>query len=316
MDYLATIRRGFEHTWNNKFLWALGFLAALGSAGGGFSNSNYSIDSGNSAAIESMMTPERIAALSAGALAFGCIAFIVGIILWLVSLSARGGLIGAVAQLERGSAKPSFGSAFRMGWRRVGRLVGMTIVLYIVPIILFIVVMVGFVGAVGGMAYFASGANDPSAMMAGIGGIALVFMCLLCLLIPIAVALSFIYAFAFRGIVLRDLGVMDSIRHGWRVTRGHLGEIILLGLAFFLIGIIILILTAAIIAPIALLVGVPMMALMDSNATFLQGVLAVLGIVIGLVVFALISAVTTSWQSATFTLAYMQWTGKDVLVEA
>ena len=96
---------------------------------------------------------------------------------------------------------------------------------------------------------------------------------------------------------LRDMGVMDSIRHGWQVVRAHLGEIILLGLAFFLVGIIILIIAAAIIAPIVLLVGVPMVALMESNATFLQGLLAVLGIVLGLIVFALISAITISHAS-------------------
>lgn len=314
MDYMATIRRGLELTWNNKFLWVLGFLAALGS-GASFSNSNYSVNSGDPAAMAGWMTPERMAALTTGLVAFGCIAFIVGILLWLVSLSARGGLIGAVAQLERGAAKPSFGGAFRMGWRRIGRLVGMTIVLYIVPVILFIILMFGFVAVAGGLAFIASGTEDPGAALAGAGGLALVFMCLLCLLIPLAIVLSLIYAFAFRGIMLRDLGVMDSIRHGWQVVRKNLGQILLLGLAFFLIGIIILILTAAIIAPLALLVGVPMVALMESDATFLQGLLAVLGIVVGLVIFALVSAVTTAWQSATFTLAYMQWTGKDVLVE-
>lgn len=314
MDYMATIKRGWQLTWNNKFLWVLGFLAALGS-GSGFSNSNYSANSSDAGAMAAWMTPERIAAMTAGLIAFGCIAFIVGIILWLVSLSARGGLIAGVAQLERGATAPTMGSAFRMGWRRIGRLVGMTLVLYVVPAILFGVVMAGFLGAAGGLAYFSNSANDPGAMMAGLGGVALVFMCLLCLLIPIAIALSLVYAFAFRGIILRDLGVMDSIRHGWQVVRKNLGEILLLGLAFFLIGILILIVTAAIIAPIALLVGVPMVALMESNATFLQGLLAVLGLVLGLIVFALISAITTAWQSATFTLAYMQWTGKDVLVE-
>ncbi len=315
MDYMATIKRGWQLTWNNKFLWVLGFLAALGS-GSAFSNSNYSANSSNAGAMAEWMTPERIAAITAGLAAFTCIAFIVGIILWLVSLSARGGLIAGVAQLERGATAPTVGSAFRLGWRRVGRLVGMTLVLYIVPMILFIILMVAFFAVAGGLAYVGeSMMEDPSGLMAGLGGLALVFMCLLCLLIPIAVALSLIYAFAFRGIILRDLGVMDSIRHGWQVVRKNLGEILLLGLAFFLIGIIILVVTAAIIAPIALLVGVPMVALMESNATFLQGLLAVLGLVLGLIVFALVSAITTAWQSATFTLAYMQWTGKDVLVE-
>ena len=71
---------------------------------------------------------------------------------------------------------------------------------------------------------------------------------------------------------------------------------------------------AAILAPIALVVGVPLIALSGTDATVLTGILAVLGVVVGLVVFALISAIATSWQSSTFTLAYLEWTGKNVTV--
>lgn len=313
MNYLDVIKRGFAHTWNNKFMWALGFLAALGS-GLSFSNSNYNLNSGDSTAIAQWMTPERMAALSAGLVAFGCIAFIVGIILWLVSLSAYGGLIVGATQMERGLAKPTFRSAFGAGWRRVWRLVGMSIVLYAVPVIIGIVLIVLLIGAAGGAALMASGMEDPSGVMAGLGGLALVLVCLLCLLVPLVLVLSLIYPFAFRGIMLRNLGVMDSIRHGWQTLKAHLGEIILLALAFFLIGIIVIIVAAAILVPVALVVGVPFVALMDSNAGVLQAILAVLGIVIGLVVIALVSAISTAWQSSTFTLAYLEWTGKDVTI--
>lgn len=314
MDYMGTIRRGLEHTWKNKFLWVLGFLAALGS-GSGFSNSNYSFNSGDTAALENWLTPERAAALTAGLTAFACVAVIVGIILWLVSLSARGGLISAVAQLETGSAKPTFGSSFRAGWRRVGRLVGMTILLFIIPVILVGILLAAFLVPVTGMAVAAGSADDPSGLIAGMGGMALLFCCLLIGVILVSFVLSLIYAFAFRGIILRDMRATESIRHGWQVLKSNLGDILLLGLAFFLIGIAVLILATAILVPVALVVGVPIIMLAQSDATFLQGLLAVLGILIGIIVFALISAFTTAWQSSTFTVAYLQWTGKNVTLE-
>jgi len=313
MNYLDVIKRGFALTWNNKFMWALGFLAALGS-GASFSNSNYRMNSGDPAAMGQWLTPERMAALSAGLVAFGCIAFIVGIILWLVSLSAYGGLIVGATEMERGLGKPTFRSAFGAGWRRVWRLVGMSIVLYAIPVIIGIVLTVLFIGAVGGAAFVGAGMEDPGALTAGLGGVALVLACLLCLLVPFLILLSLIYPFAFRGIMLRNLGVMDSIRHGWQTVRAHLGEIILLVLAFFLITIIVFIVALAILTPVALVVGVPFVALMDSNAGVLQAILAVLGIVIGLLVIALVSAISTAWQSRTFTLAYLEWTGKDVTI--
>lgn len=315
MDYIDTIKRGFAHTWNNKFMWVLGFLAALGS-GNSFSGSNSSFNSNDPGMMAEWMTPERMAALSAGLVAFGCVAFIVGIILWIVSLGARGGMIGAVAQMEQGTGKPTFRNAFRMGWRKVWRLAGMTIALYIVPVILMIILVVGFIAVAGGAAFMAAGMEDPSAIGAGIGGLALVFFCLMCLMIPLFLALSLIYPFAFRGIILRDLGAIDSIRHGWRVLRENLGEIILLGLAFFLVNILIFLVAAAVLVPVALVVGVPMAMLSGSEATVLTGILAVLGVIVGIVVFALVAAIATSWQSSTFTVAYLQWTKKELLVNA
>ena len=313
MDYIGTIKRGFAYTWEHKFLWALGFLAALGS-GSSFSSSNYSSNGGNMTGMEQWMTPERMAALTGGLIAFSCVAVIVGIILWLVALSARGGLIGAIAQMEQGTGKPTFRSAFRMGWGKVWRLAGMTIVLYIVPFILFIALAAAFIIPVTGLVFAASGGEDMSGMAAALGGVGLVAMCLLCLLIPFTIVLSLIQPFAFRGIVLRDMGIREGLRHGWQTLKAHLGDIILLSLAFFLVNIMILIVAAAIMVPVALVVGVPLIALSGSDATVITGILAVLGIVIGLVVFALVSAIATAWQSSTFTLAYLQWTGKPIAV--
>ena len=313
MDYVDTIKRGFAHTWNNKFMWVLGFLAALGSGAAG-SNSNYQFNSNDAQELSTWATPERMAAMTAGLATFACVAFIVGIILWLVALSARGGMIGAVAQMEQGTGKPTFRSAFRMGWSKVWRLAGMTIVLYIVPFILFIALAAAFIIPVTGLVFAAGGGEDMSGMAAALGGVGLVAMCLLCLLIPFTIVLSLIQPFAFRGIVLRDMGIREGLRHGWQTLKAHLGDIILLSLAFFLVNIMILIVAAAIMVPVALVVGVPLIALSGSDATVITGILAVLGIVIGLVVFALVSAIATAWQSSTFTLAYLQWTGKPIAV--
>ena len=313
MDYIDTIKRGFAHTWNNKFMWVLGFLAALGS-GSSFSNSNYQFNSNDAEQLGAWATPERMAALTAGLAAFACVAIIVGIILWLVALSARGGMIGAVAQMEQGTGKPTFREAFRMGWSKVWRLAGMTIILFIVPFILFIALGVAFIVPVAGLAISSGGGEDLSAMSTALGGVGLVALCLLCLLIPFTIVLSFIQPFAFRGIVLRDMGIRESLRHGWNTLKSHLGEIILLGLAFFLVNILIFIVAAAILVPVALAVGVPLAMLAESDATVITGILAALGIVVGLIVFALISAIATAWQSSTFTLAYLQWTGKPAVV--
>ncbi len=81
----------------------------------------------------------------------------------------------------------------------------------------------GFAGSLA--AALGAGASMDSNALAGLLGTAgFVFLCLLCLLIPLTLVLNLIYAFAYRGIVLRDMAVMDSIRHGWRVVRENVLE--------------------------------------------------------------------------------------------
>jgi hypothetical protein len=319
MEYSNIIKRGWNYTWNNKFLWVLGFLAALGS-GSGFGSSNFSTGPGDPQSMEALapfMTPEGIAAMTTGLIAVGCVAFIIGILLWLVSLIARGGLINAVAELESGvdsamqPTKPTFGSAFRAGWRRVARLAFMTILLFVVPIILFVVLVIAFLVPAFTLAIGSGGDESMSAIGSVLAGLGLVAFCMICLLVPLTIVLSFIYPFAFRGIVLGGLGVMDSIRHGWRVLRDNLGQILVLGLIFLAINILVWVVVAAIAAPIGFLVGVPLFRTGLSDLSVLQWVTIGLGTVVGLVIFGLISAIFTAWQSSTFTLAYLQWTGKE-----
>lgn len=311
MDYVATLRRGWELTWNNKWLWLLGFLAALGSGGSFGNSSNYSVDSGDLSGTPGSISPELGVALAGGALVLLCIAFIIGILLWLVSLASKGGLITAVADLDRGQ-DTRFGTAFRQGWRKVLSLVGMTLLLYSVVIILGIILAIGFAGTLA--AAIAAGTSGDSDALAGLLGTAgVVFLCLLCLLIPLSLILSLIYPFAYRGMMLRNMGVVESIRHGWAVLRANLGHILLLGLIFFVIGIVIGLISAAIIGLLGFSTGLFGALMSGTEPTTAQIVAAIVGFLATAVVFAIISAIVTAWRSATFTLAYEQWTGKAAL---
>ncbi len=314
MDYMGTLRRGWEIAWNNKWLWILGFLAALGGGGSFGSSSNYSVGSGDVSGTPPNITPEMMSAIIGGAFLILCIAFIVGILLWLVSLASRGGLITAVSELDHGQ-KTRFGTAFRQGWRRVLPLVGMTLVLYAVPIILAIILIIGFAGSViSAVAAGTSGNSDALSALLGTAGV--VFLCLLCLLVPLSIVLSLIYPFAYRGMMLQNMGVMDSIRHGWAVLRSHLGDILVLGLIFFVIGFVLGLIAAGIFGLLGLGSGLFGALMSGQQPTSAQIAAAVVGSLVAAVVFAIVSAIFTAWRSATFTLAYEQWTGKDVLKDS
>ena len=315
MNYMDTLKRGWQVTWNNKWLWLLGFLAALGSGGGFGSSANTSMDSstvtpGTTPNIE----PGMIAAIIGGAALVFCIAFVVGILLWLVSLASKGGLITSVAELDRGQPS-SFGRAFRQGWRKLLPLVGMTLLLFSVLIVLGIILAVGFAGTIA--AAIGAGTSGGSDALAGILGTAgFVFLCLLCLLIPLSLVLNLIYPFAYRGIMLRDMPVVDSIRHGWRVLREHLGEILILGLIFFVINLIIGAISLGIIGLLGVSSGLISSLMAGGELTTTQIVAGIVGVLAAGLIFAIISAIFTAWRSATFTLAYEQWTGKEALKDS
>lgn len=304
MDYGDTIRRGWNVAWDNKWLWLLGFLAALGS--GISSTSNYSVNSEDMAGATGGISPEMATALAGGVLLLVCLFFIIGVLLWLVSLAARGGLITAVSDLDKGQ-KSSFGQAFRQGWRKVLPLAGMTILLFAVLFVLIFILAVVFAGTIAGA--IASAASDNQGIAAVLGSLGIALLCLLCLVLPLGILLSLIYPFAYRGMMLRGMGVVDAIRHGWRVLRDHLGPILLLGLIFFVISLIISFIVAAIVAAVGIGGGLFSLLLTGGEVTTAQMVAAGLGLLAVTLVFAAINAVITTWRSATFTLAYEQWTG-------
>lgn len=307
MDYGELISRAWRITWNNKFLWVLGFLAALGSTGGGGSGgrATWTNDQFNWSEFA------RIGALLGGLI---CLGLIIGLILWLLSLVAKGGLISAAWRLDEGE-KLTLGDAFGTGTRHLGRLIGVTLLLY-APIILLVVGALGIIFvAIGGWLTIADINNfgDPGAFPAGVGFAILCIVGLLCLLIPLGIVITFIYPFAIRGTVLQNLGVTDSISHGWRVLRENLAEIILLAILFLVINVIYGFVIGIVLLPPALILFAPLAAMSFEGRSF--GPLEILliagaGLCIGLIGAALQSILTT-WQSTTFTLAYKQFTGKQ-----
>ena len=189
------------------------------------------------------------------------------------------------------------------------------LLVFAVVIVLGIILAIGFAGTLA--AALGAGASMDSNALAGLLGTAgFVFLCLLCLLIPLTLVLNLIYAFAYRGIMLRDMPVMDSIRHGWRVVREHVGEILLLGLIFFVVNLIIGAVATGIIGLLGISSGLFGLMMSGGEPTTTQIVAGIVGVLATFIIFAIISAIFTTWRSATFTLAYQQWTGKDTLKDS
>ncbi len=321
MDYGNILRRSWDVIWNHKFMLVLGFLAALGSGvsgGGGGNNANYTFDGTEFDAIPQISENLGAVIAAAGAVVAGllCFFFIVAIVLWLVRLTAQAGMIDAAYRLDAGE-KVTFGEAISAGWHKLGRMIGINILLFGV---FFLMAIVGVIVLALGIGATAAGAaaseGDFGALLAGLGmGIFALICCLMCVFLLVAIVVNVLYPFAQRAAILEDMGVIASIGRGWQVIKENLGEVIILLLLFMLLGFLVGAVTFAVFIPIAALSFAPMGIRLFGGGTFeVMDILVASGGLLCMVLFgAAINAIYVAFRSSVFTLAYGEFTSKKLV---
>jgi hypothetical protein len=306
MDYGKVLGRAWEITWRWKVLWILGFLAALGSGsgGGGGGGTSYTTTSNDwgywgYSFYEPYIAPGLVAAI----IGVACLAIIIGIAIWVVSVIARGGLIAGVQQVEE-EGHTSFGLAWRAGARRFWTLFGISI-LAAIPLI--ILVVVGIVIII--MMFVGSGFAFESSDAAGAAGIVTSILCggvFCCGMVIVAIILQQIRIYAERAAILEDLGWIEAFSRGWNVLKANLGPTIVFWLIFFVIGIAFFIAIAAVLAATAF-PFIALVANIDPGPWLLAPICC--GGLVFVIVAALINAIVQTFTSATWTLAYRDMIG-------
>lgn len=317
MDYGNLLSRAWRIVWNNKFLFVLGFLAALGGGGGGGggagSNAQFSFGSGDFGITRGNIDDLTRFFARYGSLMLGlaCAGVVILVVLWLVRLTAQAGLISAVARIDAGE-KLSFGEAFSAGISKLGRMVGINAIMY-GPFTLVGFIAAAFALATAGTAILntlAGGSTrDIEAIVGSLGFLAFCFACLACLMIPLIILVTAIYPFAQRGAVLQDLGVTDSISHGWNIVRQNLGDVILLIVLFVVLSFVFGFVLAIVLIPFAFLaLGPAIIDIVSSDIVRAVDVVLIVagGICLGLLAAA-INAFMVAFRSTAVTLAYQEF---------
>jgi hypothetical protein len=322
MDYGYILKRAGEIVWRHKFLWALGFLVALGSGGGGGGGNNFNFNFGSNGELDEAALQqfeqaaahfqEFLAAYTALFIGLACIATVLGFIFWLARLVAEAGLVDAVNKIEDGETS-NFGAAMSAGAAALLRVIGLRIILAL-PFILILGVMalLGF-GVFGGA--IAAAVNESSAGLgAALGALGLMLACLIpliCILFILGLIVYGIDLFAVRGIVTRNMGVIEGLQHGWQTLRNNLLEAVVTALVLWVIGLLFGFVVAAVVFPFGLLFAAPTFfsLLADGNISF--SALATTGVGFGClgIVAAVVNSIWLAYQSTTFTLAYRHFTG-------
>ncbi len=310
MDYNKLLSRSWNIVWRNKALWLLGFMASL-AAGGGRAGNSYSSGNGE-------MSPEMLTTIGVTAVLLSFLVFIISIAIWGVSTVARGGLIGSVALLDDDdSLTLTVGESIQPGLSAFWRIIGIGVLLSLPFILLFGVMTVIMFVMVGGTAVLSAvseNSGDFDALFSTLGTMISCFVFFLCLLFPIGITVQLVQAFAVRGTVLRDFGIVESIQHGWDIVRQNIGEILLLGLLFFGIGIIYGIGIGILMIPVAFIMIAPMVgSMMNGEAMSMITIFwSICSGIVTVLLGAALSSILTAWRSAAFTLAYKKFTSKTV----
>lgn len=310
MDFGKVLGRAWEITWRWKMLWVLGFLAALGQGGGGsYPQYNYTFSEQD---IEPWLykpgyaLEEFLGGIFALVIGLCCLAVIIAIVLWVISIIARGGLIAAVQQVEL-EGETSFGKAWRAGARKFWSLFGLGF-LAALPIILLVIVgiIIFSVGIFSGVSLLEL--NEDAGIISmifitiGCGG----FLC--CGLFILTIVLEQIRIYGERAALLEDLGWIDAFKRGWQVLVENIGATLILWLIFFALGIVIFGITFVVI----MILMVPMMGLfLTTDPGWQLFIPLCLGGAVGTIVYAVIRSIIVAFTSSTWTLAFMELTRDD-----
>ena len=170
MDYGNLISKTWDIIWKNKFLILLGVLVALSGFGGGGGNPAQFASSGNDLDWQNFPRFDYeygspIQNLDLPLIAVGGIVllvaflFLVGLVLWTLGTISRGGLISAVNEIELGNPT-NFSEAFRAGWQKGWRLIGIGLVPALPGLILIFTSLITL-GVYGGFEVLSRGVNNP-----------------------------------------------------------------------------------------------------------------------------------------------------------
>jgi hypothetical protein len=312
------LTRAWQITWKNKSLWVFGFLIALVSetASGGSNSINLrnQISDANLSTKSEFLPPEirnfiewlnNIDWNSAwvyAALAVGCF-LILWILLTLLSIRAHGGLIAGILKADTGEPI-MVREAWSMGARYFGRLLAVALIDFLVRLVM---ALVAFLVLFGSFMLSLTGPSYDSQFSSFSILLPFLLICpMFCCIFAASTLLSFYMYFAKLAVVIEDLKVGASFRRAWKVIKGSIGPLVIIGLIVYVLalgmGVLSMLLTAPAIGVV--LAGIwPMvneMGMLNMPLLYLAGVLFLLSVPVGW----LVSAVWVTWSNAVYALAY------------
>lgn len=291
MDYGRLVSRAFTITLRHRFLWWLGIVAALGGAGSNQPHFSFT----------RQLSDETFRQIEQWVMAHLALVVTLGILLALqllallvLSVMARAGLISAVAALER-EQPTDFGRALRVGYSAFWRIVAISLLVGLALLGILALLAAPVVVLALAMIYWA-------AVLLGM----LFFLCFF----AVALYAGVLWLYATRSIVIEGSGVSASLARGHETILRFKGESALIWLIAFAVSLALsigVLVAVGIVAVLLGLAGYGLYQVVGLTPTVIYGVLFGLPLLAGLLFLSGLAAV---YQSAYWTLAYLELTGR------
>jgi hypothetical protein len=318
MQYGALLSRAWHIIWRNKIIWVFGFLAALGSGGGGGGNFRFNVPSSGRVGggglppglertlVNVFSNPAVVITIVVVLILIG---LIISLVIALIAALGHGAMVDMVREADETEA-----TRFSTGWRTgLRRMLPVFLIRFLLGLPTVIIILAGIAP------FFLSfiplitsaGSRDAERLFAG-GMLTTLFLCFfpaLCVGVLLAIPLDVLGTLSIRALVLEDQGIWGSIRRGWVIFTGNLGDVVVVWLIFLLIGIGIFVVVGLPLAVAAFAVLFPLALMAVTSPIFVLPILLA-GILLWLV-SAAIRSIIEAYASTAWTLAYRQFIARS-----
>lgn len=293
IPYIEILKQAGRIVWQHRFLLWFGLLMALGSPGSfNIGSNNEDFGKQGEAAKNFFENHWQIV------LAITVMLFIVGIILFLISLIAKAGLVRSVNLVNQNKktnfkegppeAKASFRAGWRSGKKYLGKLFKLAILFFLATFMVMIILAVPVI-------YLVIAKSWVSAVLVGLLAIAI--------LIPIMFVFSLTKIFAEFYIILSDLRVRSAIEAGYNLLLKNIGNSIIFGLLLLAVSLA----AGIVLLPVA---GIALVILVPTGAVFFYlskiafAIFLAIAILLFLAAILFVSAIFQAYRQTAWTLFF------------
>jgi len=324
MNHINILKRALNITINYRALWIFGILLALtsgsGSGSGGGSNSSSpntdpNFNWQNPFGEFPRISPELANMWIGIAIGLACLLLITILIGAIARYVSETALIRMVDEHENSGEQLTIRQGFRLGWSRAAWKMFLMDLLVVVSFVTVFVLLLAL-AALPLLVWLTE--NTPLQVIGTLVSAGSILLLVFAAIVA-GLAITLIMIFARRACALDNLGVRASLRRGYEMVKQRLGDLVMMGVMMFGIGLLWIIVTIPVIIAIiivaALIAGLPALLAGSIAGFFTQGttpwiVAAIIGVPIFLVAVIIPGALIGGWQkvfsSSAWTLTYRE----------